>query len=133
VGIIRTGSELEEAFGKLEELEERATDVAISGGQAYNPGWNLATDLPSMLTVSRAVTQGAINRKESRGGHTRDDFPKPDAEMGTINFVQRIPAGTGGTAGAGGTPSITAITVNPEPIPPMPDELSALMELEEGH
>jgi len=86
-----------------------------------------------MLTVSRAVTQGAINRKESRGGHTRDDFPKPDAEMGTINFVQRIPAGTGGTAGAGGTPSITAITVNPEPIPPMPDELSALMELEEGH
>jgi len=133
VGIIRTGSELEEAFGKLEELEERATDVAISGGQAYNPGWNLATDLPSMLTVSRAVTQGAINRKESRGGHTRDDFPKPDAEMGTINFVQRIPAGTGGTTGAGGTPSITAITVNPEPIPPMPDELSALMELEEGH
>jgi succinate dehydrogenase / fumarate reductase flavoprotein subunit len=133
VGIIRTGSELEEALGKLEELEERATKVAITGGQAYNPGWNLATDLPSMLTVSRAVAQGAVNRKESRGGHTRDDYPKPDAELGTINFVQRIPVGTGGTAGAGGTPSISTITITPEPIPPMPDELKALMELEEGH
>ena len=133
VGIIRTGSELEEALGKLEELEERATKVAISGGQAYNPGWNLATDLPSMLTVSRAVAQGAVNRKESRGGHTRDDYPKPDAELGTVNFVQRIPVGSGGTAGAGGTPSVTTITITPEPIPPMPDELKALMELEEGH
>jgi succinate dehydrogenase / fumarate reductase flavoprotein subunit len=133
VGIIRTGSELEEALGKLEVLEERATRVAISGGQAYNPGWNLATDLPSMLTVSRAVAQGAVNRKESRGGHTRDDYPKPDEEMGRINFVQRIPVGTGGTAGAGGTPSVTTITITPEPIPPMPDELKALMELEEGH
>jgi succinate dehydrogenase / fumarate reductase flavoprotein subunit len=83
--------------------------------------------------VSRCVTQGAINRKESRGGHTRDDYPKPDAEMGTINFVQRIPATAGAKVGAGGTPSITSITVTPEPIPPMPDELSALMELEEGH
>ncbi len=133
VGIIRTGSELEEAMGELDKLEERAANVAVSGGQAYNPGWNLATDLPSMLTVSRCVTQGAINRKESRGGHTRDDYPKPDAEMGTINFVQRIPATAGAKVGAGGTPSITSITVTPEPIPPMPDELSALMELEEGH
>jgi succinate dehydrogenase / fumarate reductase, flavoprotein subunit len=133
VGIIRTGSELEEAMGELDTLEERATHLAISGGQAYNPGWNLATDLPSMLTVSRCVTQGAINRKESRGGHTRDDYPKPDAELGTINFVQRIPATAGAKVGAGGTPSITTITVTPEPIPPMPDELSALMELEEGH
>ncbi len=133
VGIIRTGAELEEALGKLEELETRATRVAVSGGQAYNPGWNLATDLPSMLTVSRAVAQGAVNRKESRGGHTRDDYPKADPEMGTVNFVQRIPTGTGGSAGAGGTPSVTTITITPEPIPPMPDELAALMELEEGH
>ncbi len=133
VGIIRTGSELEEALGKLEELEERATAISIGGGRLYNPGWNLATDLPSMLTVSRAVTQGAINRKESRGGHTRDDYPKADPEMGSVNFVQRIPEGTGGTAGAGGTPSIRTITVTPEPIPEMPDELKSLMELEEAH
>ncbi len=133
VGIIRTGSELDEALGKLDELEERATNVSAAGGRAYNPGWNLATDLPSMLSVSRCVAQGAINRKESRGGHTRDDFPKADPEMGTVNFVQRIPEGAGGSAGAGGTPSIRTITVTPEPIPPMPDELSSLMELEETH
>ena len=93
VGIIRTGSELEEALEKIEELEERATNIALSGGLPYNPGWNLATDLPSMLTVSRLAAQGALNRKESRGGHTRDDYPKPDAELGKVNFVQRIPAG----------------------------------------
>jgi succinate dehydrogenase / fumarate reductase flavoprotein subunit len=86
-----------------------------------------------MLAVSRCVVQGAVNRKESRGGHTRDDFPKADPAMGTVNFVQRIPAGTGGSAGAGGTPSVTTITITPEPIPPMPAELEGLMELEEAH
>jgi succinate dehydrogenase / fumarate reductase, flavoprotein subunit len=133
VGIIRTGSELDEALEKLVVLEERATNISVSGGQAYNPGWNLATDLPSMLTVSRCVAQGAINRKESRGGHTRDDFPKADSEMGSVNFVQRIPTGTGGSAGVAGTPSIRTITIAPEPIPEMPDELKGLMELEEAH
>jgi succinate dehydrogenase / fumarate reductase flavoprotein subunit len=130
VGIIRTQSELEEAMGQLEKLEARATNVAISGGVAYNPGWNLATDLPSMLSVSRCVTQGAINRKESRGGHTRDDYPKPDPEMGSVNFVQRIAVGTGGSDGPLGTPSIKTITVTPEPLPVMPDELKALLEEE---
>jgi len=126
VGIIRTGPELEEALGKLEELEERATRVSLSGGQRYNPGWNLTTDLPSMLTVSRCTTLGAINRKESRGGHTRDDFPKPAEDMGTVNFVERIVAGDDG--GVGGTPSIRTITVTPEPIPVMPDDLNELFE-----
>ena len=128
VGIIRTQSELEEAMVELDKLEKRASNVAISGGVAYNPGWNLATDLPSMLTVSRCVTQGAINRKESRGGHTRDDYPKPDPEMGSVNFVQRIAGGTGGSDGPLGTPSINTITVSPEPLPVMPDELKALLE-----
>jgi succinate dehydrogenase / fumarate reductase flavoprotein subunit len=131
VGIIRTGSELEEALGKIEELEARATQVSIGGGRAYNPGWNLITDLPSMLSVSRCVTQGAINRKESRGGHTRDDFPGPDPDMGSVNFVQRIPAGAGGADGAVGTPSVRTITIAPEPLAVMPDELKAL--LEEAH
>jgi succinate dehydrogenase / fumarate reductase flavoprotein subunit len=126
VGIIRTGPELEEALGKLEELEERANRVSLGGGQRYNPGWNLTTDLPAMLTVSRCTTLGAINRKESRGGHTRDDFPKPDPELGTVNFVERILAG--GRDGVGGTPSIRTITVTPEPIPEMPDDLNELLE-----
>jgi succinate dehydrogenase / fumarate reductase flavoprotein subunit len=127
VGIIRTGSELDEAIGKLDELEDRATRVSLSGGRKYNPGWNLTTDLPSMLTVSRCTTLGAINRKESRGGHTRDDFPKPVAELGLVNFVQRASA-IEDTKGAGGTPSIRTITATPEPIPVMPDDLKALFE-----
>ena len=88
VGIIRTGPELEEALAKLEELKQRAAKVQVKGGRAYNPGWNLATDLPSMLTTSIAVALGALNRKESRGGHTREDYPGPDPEFGKVNFVQ---------------------------------------------
>ncbi len=70
VGIIRTGPELEEALTKLEDLKQQTAKVSVTGGRTYNPGWNLATDLPSMITTSIAVAQGALNRKESRGGHT---------------------------------------------------------------
>jgi succinate dehydrogenase / fumarate reductase flavoprotein subunit len=66
----------------------RTAKVQVKGGRAYNPGWNLATDLPSMITTSIAVAQGALNRKESRGGHTREDYPGPDPELGKVNFVQ---------------------------------------------
>jgi succinate dehydrogenase flavoprotein subunit len=128
VGIIRTGPELEEAMGRIEALEERAGNVSLGGGRRYNPGWNLTTDLPAMLTVSRLTTQGAINRKESRGGHTRDDYPTADPEMGKVNFVQRIPLPDTADRGVGGTPSVKTITVRPEPIPEMPDELRALLE-----
>jgi succinate dehydrogenase / fumarate reductase flavoprotein subunit len=122
VGIIRTGSELEEALEALSELGERATKVSVGGGRAYNPGWNLATDLPSMLTVSTAVTQGALARKESRGGHTREDYPAADPELGKVNFVQRQTDRRGPGA---------PIDIGPEPLPEMPAELREL--LEEGH
>ena len=119
VGIIRTGPELEEALGKLEEFKGQVSKLTVKGGKAYNPGWNLATDLPAMLTVSRCVTLGARDRKESRGGHTREDFPNPDPEFGKVNLVQRQPSG-GGVDGE--------IKIGPEPIPQMPDELRSLME-----
>jgi len=119
VGIIRTGSELADALTGLDRLSERTSNLAVRGGRAYNPGWNLATDLPSMLTVSRCTTLGAINRKESRGGHTREDFPTPDAELGKINFVHSQPSG-GGYRGE--------IKTVPEPILEMPPELRALFE-----
>ncbi len=122
VGIIRTGSELEEALVKLGELRDRTAKVSVSGGRAYNPGWNLATDLPSMITVSTAVAQGALARKESRGAHTRDDYPGPDPELGKVNFVQRQTGERGYTA---------PIQIGPEPLPEMPAELREL--LEEGH
>ena len=88
VGIIRTGSELTEALEVLEVLKDRAAKVSVSGGPAYNPGWNLATDLPFMLAVSTLVAKGALERRESRGGHTRDDFPDPDPELARVNLVQ---------------------------------------------
>ena len=119
VGIIRTGTELEDALVKLEEFKERAQRIAVKGGRAYNPGWNLATDLPAMLTVSTCVAQGARDRKESRGGQTREDFPLADPEMGKVNFVQRQPSG-GGFA--------DEIKISPEPLPEMPDELKKIFE-----
>jgi succinate dehydrogenase flavoprotein subunit len=127
VGIIRTGDELKEALVRLDELEDRARRVALSGGRRYNPGWNLTTDLPAMLSVSRCTAQGAINRTESRGGHTRDDFPKPSEEMSGVNFVQRI-ADRSQSDGVGGTPSVRHIGVTAEPLPSLPDELRALLE-----
>jgi succinate dehydrogenase / fumarate reductase flavoprotein subunit len=122
VGIIRTGDELEQALEQLDVLRDRASKVSVAGGRVYNPGWNLATDLPAMLTVSRCVTLGARDRKESRGGHTREDFPSADPEFGQVNLVQRQPSG-GGVAGE--------IKIGPEPIPEMPAELKSL--LEESH
>jgi succinate dehydrogenase / fumarate reductase flavoprotein subunit len=119
VGIIRTGEELEQALEQLDVLRDRASRLVVTGGRAYNPGWNLATDLPAMLTLSRCVTLGARDRKESRGGHTREDYPNPDPEFGKVNLVQRQPSG-GGVNGE--------IKIGPEPIPEMPAELNALME-----
>jgi succinate dehydrogenase / fumarate reductase flavoprotein subunit len=122
VGIIRTGDELDQALERLDELTFRFSKVAVAGGRAYNPSWNLATDLPAMLTVSRCVTLGAKERKESRGGHTREDYPAADPEFGKVNLVQRQPSG-GGVA--------EEIKIAPEPIPEMPAELRGLFE--EGH
>jgi succinate dehydrogenase / fumarate reductase flavoprotein subunit len=121
VGIIRTQAELKEALGKLADLKERTAKMAVKGGRVYNPGWNLATDLPSMLTVSMLTAQGALERRESRGGHTREDYPGPDPEFGKVNLVQRQPGEKG---------YLAEITVTPEPLPAMPPELQALLEEE---
>jgi succinate dehydrogenase / fumarate reductase flavoprotein subunit len=119
VGIIRTESELRQALDDLDTLEERAQKLSVPGGRAYNPGWNLATDLPSMITVSRLVAKGALERRESRGGQTREDYPLPDPELGKVNLVQRIDA-----AGQ--------YTLTPEPLLEMPAELKELF-VEEPH
>jgi succinate dehydrogenase / fumarate reductase, flavoprotein subunit len=119
VGIIRTGPELEEALVALEDLKQKTAKVQVKGGRAYNPGWNLATDLPSMITTSIAVTQGALNRRESRGGHTREDYPAADPEMGKVNFVQHQTGERG---------YLAPIAIAPEPLPVMPAELRALFE-----
>jgi succinate dehydrogenase / fumarate reductase flavoprotein subunit len=118
VGIIRTADELEEATKKLDEFTERVKNLSVKGGRAYNPGWNLATDLPAMISVSKCVTLGATLRKESRGGHTRSDFPLPDPEFGKINFAQTTEGGNWDSP----------VEVVESPILIMPDELKALLE-----
>ncbi|HEV7958583.1 MAG TPA: fumarate reductase/succinate dehydrogenase flavoprotein subunit [Acidimicrobiales bacterium] len=118
VGIIRKASELEEAAIELDKLTERVKILSVKGPRAYNPGWNLATDLPAMITVSKAATLGATLRTESRGGHTREDFPDPDPELGKVNFVQTSDGGHWDSP----------VSVVRSPILVMPDELKALLE-----
>jgi succinate dehydrogenase / fumarate reductase flavoprotein subunit len=118
VGIIRTASEIEEAIVSLEEFSDRVKNIAVKGGRAYNPGWNLATDLPSMITVCKCTALGARDRKESRGGHTREDFPKADPEFGTFNFAHSTNGGNWDSP----------ITTERSPLLVMPDELKSLLE-----
>ena len=115
VGIIRTEHELQQALEKIQVLKARAARAGVEGHRQYNPGWHLAMDLASLLTVSEAITLAALTRKESRGGHTRDDYPGTDADWGTKNVVIRQTA-----AGE--------MEVTTSPLPEMPAELKALFE-----
>jgi succinate dehydrogenase / fumarate reductase, flavoprotein subunit len=87
VGIIRREHELKAALGELDKLRVRAAHVGAPGGRAYNPGWHLALDLRNMLLVSDCVAQAALERQESRGGHTRDDFPEMSPDWRKVNLV----------------------------------------------
>jgi succinate dehydrogenase / fumarate reductase flavoprotein subunit len=87
VGIFRTEADLQSALGKIEALKQRAQKLAISGSRMFNPGWHLCADMKSMLTVSEAVTRSALARKESRGAHSRIDFPKYDETWGKQNNI----------------------------------------------
>jgi succinate dehydrogenase / fumarate reductase flavoprotein subunit len=113
VGIIRTESELREAVGTIEQLKERAGRVRVEGGGAYNPGWHTALDLGSLLTVAECSTLAALERRESRGGHTREDYPKADPEWGKVNVVLRRKDG--------------GLTLAREPLPDLPAELQKLL------
>jgi succinate dehydrogenase / fumarate reductase flavoprotein subunit len=114
VGIIRTEGELRKALEEIAVFKQRLGRVRVGGGREFNPGWHLALDLHSMLSVSEAVTLGAIERKESRGGHTRDDYPFADDRFGKINVVIRR--------------RNEQLTVAQEPLPEMPDELKQLLQ-----
>jgi succinate dehydrogenase / fumarate reductase flavoprotein subunit len=78
VGIIRKESEMTEALARIDELKERAQQLSVGGDRRFNPGWHLALDLRNMLLVSECVARAALMRQESRGGHTRDDYPAMD-------------------------------------------------------
>ena len=115
VGIVRLEGEMREALEHIERLRGRACRAAVSGHREYNPGWHTALDLGNLLTVSEAVTRCALERKESRGGHFRDDYPAKVPELGKVNFVVR--------QAADGTMEVERV-----PIPEMPDELKQIIE-----
>jgi succinate dehydrogenase / fumarate reductase flavoprotein subunit len=87
----------------------------VTGNREYNPGWHTALDLPNLLTVSEAIARSALERRESRGGHFRDDHPEKDAAFSTFNIVIR--------KGPDGRMEMDRI-----PIPPLPPELAQIVE-----
>ena len=115
VGIVRTEKEMSEALERIREFKIRAERVGVSGNREYNPGWHTAIDLNNLLTVSEVVTRAALERKESRGAHFRDDFPAKDDKFGSCNIVIR--KGTGGE-----------MQIRREPIPEMPTELKQIIQ-----
>ncbi|PZS17218.1 MAG: fumarate reductase/succinate dehydrogenase flavoprotein subunit, partial [Pseudonocardiales bacterium] len=117
VGIIRKAEEVQLALAKLAALKQRARNVGIEGHRQFNPGWHLALDLRNMLAVSECVARAAMLRHESRGGHTRDDFPKMDPRWRQLNLICTA-AGDG-------------IEVVEQPLPPMRHDLLALFERDE--
>ncbi len=115
VGIVRKESEMLEALGHLKELKKRAEQVGVGGNREYNPGWHTAMDLGNLLAMSEAIAVSALARKESRGGHFRDDYPDKDPEAAKYNSVLR--------KGPDG-----AIQLTRQPIPPMRDDLKQIVE-----
>ncbi len=114
VGIIRTEDELDKALEELAALRERAERVHVEGHRQYNPGWHLALDLSSMLAVSECITRAARERRESRGGHTRDDYLAADPALAKVNVVVRQCNGE--------------VDLALEPLPVMPGDLAKLLE-----
>jgi len=115
VGIVRRQEEMEQALEGIQNLCKRAANVSVAGNREYNPGWHTALDLNNLLTVSEAVTRAAIERKESRGAHFRDDYPEKDPASGTFNLLVR--------KGKDGEMQVTR-----EPLPKMADELKRIIE-----
>jgi succinate dehydrogenase / fumarate reductase flavoprotein subunit len=115
VGIVRVQDEMERALSELEILQQRAERVGVPGNREYNPGWHTALDLRHLLIVSEAITISALERKESRGGHFRDDYPDKDPTFGTFNHIVRL--------GADGK-----MQLERAPIPAMPAELEAIIK-----
>jgi succinate dehydrogenase / fumarate reductase flavoprotein subunit len=115
VGIVRQEKEMLLALERIQEFKARAEGVGVTGNREYNPGWHTAIDLNNLLTVSEMVTRAALERKESRGAHFRDDFPIKDDKFGSLNIVVRK-----GPAGE--------MQVLREPIPEMPLELKQIIE-----
>ncbi|MFF9128702.1 MULTISPECIES: fumarate reductase/succinate dehydrogenase flavoprotein subunit [unclassified Streptomyces] len=129
VGIIRREAEMEQALRKLGELRMRARRAGVEGHRQFNPGWHLALDLRNMLLVSECVARSALERTESRGGHTREDFPSMDRTWRRVNLLCRLTDPTGGLAAT--DPARGQISLTRETTEPIRPDLLALFEKEE--
>ena len=118
VGIIRREAEIKTALSELEKLRERAGNVGAAGGRAYNPGWHLALDLRNILLIAQCVAQAALERQESRGGHTREDYPDMSAEWRKVNLICGLDASG-------------EVTLRQQPMTPMRTDLLGLFEVSE--
>jgi succinate dehydrogenase / fumarate reductase flavoprotein subunit len=117
VGIIRDGQEMKEAIEKLEVLKQKTKNLGVDGGKQFNPGWHLSLDLQNMLLVSETIAKSALAREESRGGHTRNDFPTMDKNWRSKHVI----------CSWNGSKIETRI----ETLPSMPKELAELFDKEE--
>jgi succinate dehydrogenase / fumarate reductase flavoprotein subunit len=115
VGIVRREEEMVCALEELGKLWDRSRKVVVPGHREYNPGWHTAIDLKHLLTVSEAITRSAIERKESRGGHFRDDFPNKNAADGKISIILRKAVDG-------------SMQTRREPIPEVPEHLRQVIE-----
>jgi succinate dehydrogenase / fumarate reductase flavoprotein subunit len=113
VGIYRNREDVQRALGELEKLRQRLSRVSVEGSRMFNPGWHLALELKSMLTVSEAVARSALAREESRGAHSRIDFPNPDAAWGAKNNLIRRDA--------------AAMTLRQDSLPELPGDLKQIL------
>ncbi len=113
VGIFRVREDLEKALGELEKMKERGKGISVEGSRLFNPGWHLALELKSMLTVSEAVTRAAMMRQESRGAHSRIDFPNTEAAWGRKNIIVKREGST--------------MALREEPVAEMPEELKKIL------
>jgi succinate dehydrogenase / fumarate reductase flavoprotein subunit len=117
VGIIRREEEIKKALTELEGLRARAAGVKAEGGRAYNPGWHLAVDLRNMVLIAECVAQAALERQESRGGHTRDDCPEMSAQWRQVNLICSMDG--------------ERVTLRRQPMAPMRADLMTLFERSE--
>ncbi len=117
VGIIRTETEIKKAISELDTLGQRAAAVSAEGGSAYNPGWHMALDMRNIMLMARCVAESALERQESRGGHTRDDYPGMRPEWRKVNLICTLDG--------------DEIKIAKQPTPKMRDDLIALFDRSE--
>jgi succinate dehydrogenase / fumarate reductase flavoprotein subunit len=115
VGIVRQEAEMQEALNRIQQFKERAARVGVVGHREYHAGWHTALDLRNLLTVAECITRSALERKESRGGHFREDHPEKVAEYATFNVMTK--------EGSGGRVEVSRVA-----IPPIPDYLKDVIE-----